>query len=119
MKRQEGVTLVALIITIIILLVLVTVTINTTRNQGVIDHAKNAASNYTALETRERIQLAYQDFQSQSLTDDSYTFQEALEAEHLTVTSVTKIGSSYEVTVSTSEGVKTYTVDANGIAQEQ
>ena len=47
MRGQKGITLVALIITIIVLLILAVVTIGTIQNQGIIEHAKNAQTQYT------------------------------------------------------------------------
>ena len=52
-KTQKGITLVALIITIIVLLILAVVAIGAVRNDGIIDHAKNARQDYSAAQTNE------------------------------------------------------------------
>lgn len=46
MKKQRGITLVALIITIIILLILAIVAINAVSGDGIINYAKNATGEY-------------------------------------------------------------------------
>lgn len=46
MRGQKGITLVALIITIIVLLILAVVTIGTIQNQGIVEYAKNAQTDY-------------------------------------------------------------------------
>ena len=48
MRGQKGITLVALIITIVVLLILAVVAITAVQNQGIIDHANNAAHSYNA-----------------------------------------------------------------------
>ena len=53
-KTQKGITLVALIITIIILLILAVVTIRTVSGDGIIQYAKNAASEYEKQQEREK-----------------------------------------------------------------
>ena len=63
MKRNtNGITLIALIITIIILLILAMVTINILINQGIIGHANNAVRGYEVSEEKELIALAYQHY---------------------------------------------------------
>lgn len=47
MRGQKGITLVALIITIIVLLILATVAIAAISGDGIINHAKNAKTQYT------------------------------------------------------------------------
>lgn len=46
MRKQKGITLVALILTIVILLILAVVTITSITGEGVIDKAKNARDSY-------------------------------------------------------------------------
>lgn len=45
-KKNNGITLVALIITIVVLLILASVAISTITNDGIINHANNAATSY-------------------------------------------------------------------------
>lgn len=54
MKGQKGITLVALIITIIVLLILAVVTIAAVRDDGIINHAKDAADKYNSAQTNEQ-----------------------------------------------------------------
>lgn len=53
MKRNKGITLVALIITIIVLLILAVVAINTVKGDGIIAHARNAKQEYTNAQKKE------------------------------------------------------------------
>lgn len=58
MKRQEGITLVALVVTIIVLIILAGVTINTLLNEnGIIQRAKEASIDTDVTQTKEQIQL--------------------------------------------------------------
>ena len=57
MRGQKGITLVALIITIIVLLILAVVTIGTIQNQGIVEYAKNAKTEYTAEAEQEQATL--------------------------------------------------------------
>jgi Tfp pilus assembly protein PilE len=62
-KMQRGITLIALIITIVILLIIAVATIGTVKESGIIGHAQNAASSYTIEQEKERIAVAYSDYQ--------------------------------------------------------
>ena len=55
---NNGITLVALIITIIVLLILVTVTISLVINNGILDHAQHGVNKYSEEEELEQIKLA-------------------------------------------------------------
>ena len=62
MRGQKGITLVALIITIIVLLILAVVAISAVSNDGIINHAKNAKTEYQAAQTNESANLTnYED----------------------------------------------------------
>ena len=63
MKKNSGITLVTLIITIIILLVLATVSINLIMNGDLIGKAKTAVDKYSDGEIEEQIELAYSEWQ--------------------------------------------------------
>ena len=57
-KRNKGITLIALVVTIVILLILATVTINMTLiNNGIFGRAKNAADTYKQAESNESSSL--------------------------------------------------------------
>ena len=58
MKKQKGITLVALVISIIVLLILATVSINLVINNGILDKAKTAVDKYSDEEELEKIKLA-------------------------------------------------------------
>lgn len=57
-KTQEGITLVALIITIIILLILAVTTIGSIRNSKIIEYAQEAGNRYTKEQEEEKSTLA-------------------------------------------------------------
>ena len=69
LKSKNGITLIALIITIIILLILAMVTINILINQGIIGHANNAVRGYEVAEEKELIGLGYQNYKMDKLHD--------------------------------------------------
>ena len=48
MRGQKGITLVALIITIVVLLILAVVAISAISNEGILNYATNAATDYNA-----------------------------------------------------------------------
>ena len=56
-KREKGITLVALVITIIVLIILAGVSINAVMNDGLIGNAKNARNDYEAAKRKEEIAL--------------------------------------------------------------
>ena len=58
-KRSEGITLIALVITIILLLILAVVSIQIITNQGIITHAESAGTTYTEEQEKELISVAY------------------------------------------------------------
>ena len=57
-KREKGITLVALIITIVVLLILATVTIRSVTGNGIISNAKNASEKYQEAQNSEEAILA-------------------------------------------------------------
>lgn len=63
MRKQKGITLIALIISIIVLLILAVVTIGTVKDSGIIDHAENAKDSYTIAQEKEQIGLAVSEYQ--------------------------------------------------------
>ena len=58
-KEQNGITLVALIITVIILLILAMVSISLVINSGIITKTKTTVDKYSEEEIGEQIKLAY------------------------------------------------------------
>ena len=68
-KFEKGITLIALIITIIVLLILAAVTIGTMKESGIIGYAQDARSEYTIAQEKERIALAYSEYQIKKAFD--------------------------------------------------
>lgn len=74
MKKDKGITLVALIITIIVLLILAGVTISLMiGNNGIINHAKNAGTTYKEASVREKLQLKILNLQTNILENEKRT----------------------------------------------
>lgn len=71
MKKENGITLVALIISIIVLLILAIVSISLVINNGILDKAKSAVEKYSKDEMCEQIKLAYQEYQMGKYTDNN------------------------------------------------
>ena len=59
MKKQKGITLVALIITIIVLLILAVVAIAAVSGGNILNHARNARDDYKQATTNEENTLGY------------------------------------------------------------
>lgn len=57
MKKQNGITLIALVITIIILLILAGITIASLQNSGMFGKSKNAVNSYKNSENEEQVRL--------------------------------------------------------------
>ena len=77
LKSKNGITLVALIITIIVLLILAMVSIALVMNSGIITKSKTAVDKYSEEEIQEQIKLAYSEWQMgqyTGVTDDAPTF---------------------------------------------
>ena len=72
-KKQNGITLIALVITIIILLILAGVVLNLTIGEnGIIAKAQQAGKNYDEASAREKLELALVDLQAQKVVDSTY-----------------------------------------------
>ena len=59
LKKEKGITLIALVITIIVLLILAIVTIRIVVNQNIINHANNAVTAYNEAQNNEAEQLTW------------------------------------------------------------
>ena len=68
-KQSEGITLVALIITIIVLLILAMVSIRLVINGGIIDRAERGKDKYSEEEIGEQLKLAYSEWQMENYSD--------------------------------------------------
>lgn len=70
-KKERGITLIALIVTIIVLLILAGVTISlAVKDQGIFTKAKKAGSEYTAKETEEKRGLNTADEEMQNVMNE-------------------------------------------------
>ena len=69
MKKENGITLVALIITIIILLILATVSISLIINNGILDKAKYGVDKYSEQEELEQLKLILEEYKMQHYLD--------------------------------------------------
>lgn len=81
MKRtkENGITLIALIITIIIMLILVGVTVAVALNGGLFTTAKNATNKYTVEKEKELITIGYSNYQMKKIAPGDKTDLELLE----------------------------------------
>ena len=79
LTSNKGITLVALIITIIVLLILAIVSISLVMNGGIIGKSKNAVDKYSEEEVKEKIALAYQEYQMSQYTGTPLTLQQAMD----------------------------------------
>ena len=78
LKNKNGITLVALIITIIVLLILAMVSISLVMNSGVIDKSKYAVDKYSEEEIAEQLKLAYSEYQMSQFTGTPIDIQAKL-----------------------------------------
>ena len=76
MKKENGITLVAMVITIIVLLILAIVSINLVMNGGIIDRAEKGTKAYTEAEIGEQIKLAYSEYQLSQYSDNTENVNE-------------------------------------------
>ena len=76
LKNKNGITLVALIITIIVLLILAMVSISLVMNSGIIDKSKTAVDKYSQEEIQEQLKLAYSEWQMSQYTGTPMTAQD-------------------------------------------
>ena len=75
-KKENAITLVALIITIIVLLILAMVSIALVMNSGIITKSKTAVDKYSQEEIQEQIKLAYSEWKMSQYTGTPMTEQD-------------------------------------------
>ena len=75
-KKEKGITLVALIITIIVLLILAMVSISLVMNSGIITKSKTSVDKYSEEEIGEQLKLAYSEYQMSQYTGTPMTTQD-------------------------------------------
>ena len=108
-NKQNGITLIALIITIIVMLILVGVTINVVLNGGLFDKAKTAATETEKQSIYEQIVMGMQ--LDSGKIDVAETFTEAKETLSGYTVTQTSSGTNYIVlTVVGKNGTYTYTI---------
>ena len=73
LRKEKGITLVALIITILVLLILAMVSISLVMNGGIIGKSKTAVDKYSQEEVQEQIKLAYSEWQMGQYTGETQT----------------------------------------------
>lgn len=66
MKKERGITLIALIITIIILIILAMVTVKIVTDSNIVYHAENATKTYSVEQEKELIGVAYTGYKAQT-----------------------------------------------------
>ena len=78
LKNKNGITLVALIITIIVLLILAMVSISLVMNSGIITKSKDSVDKYSKEEIGEQLKLAYSEYQMSQYTGTPIDIQAKL-----------------------------------------
>ena len=78
LKNKNGITLVALIITIIVLLILAMVSISLIMNSGIITKSKDSVDKYSKEEIGEQLKLAYSEYQMSQYTGTPIDIQAKL-----------------------------------------
>ncbi len=119
MKNSKGITLVALIITIIVLLILAMVSIRLVINNGIVEKGQTAVNSYQYGEIKEKITLAFREYQMGKMENSNYSFEEALENAGVNAKSVTlENETEYMVVVDTNKGEKTFVLTLDGHISE-
>ena len=77
--KQNGITLIALIITIIVMLILVSVTVRTAINSGLFGHAKDAIESWKRVELEEELGAIETSLQIKKLTQGTVTPEDYFE----------------------------------------
>ena len=123
MKKERGITLIALVITIIVLLILAGVSIAMlTGNNGILTQAQNASKQTEIGEEKEQIALAYNGAVLKKAEEGGGTVTAEDLKEELQANGVTNVtvedGENGSITVTFGESNRTYTVDADGKISE-
>ena len=108
LKRKNGITLIALIITIVILLVLAVVTINAVQDGGIISSAKNATKEHGKAEEKEKVTLAALNSKLENQGEVTKTGLQAM----LPNETIYDLGETFEVYFDKTKNC--YVVDKNG-----
>ncbi|MCI8481867.1 MAG: hypothetical protein HFJ27_01990 [Clostridia bacterium] len=80
MKKNQGITLIALVITIIVLLILAGITINLLLGEnGVFTIANEGKKSYSKAEAKEKLEIVLLDLQADKVTDVNYNEEEYID----------------------------------------
>ena len=109
-KMEKGITLIALIITIIVLLIMAVVTIGAIQDSKIIDHAQNAADDYSVAQEKEMISLGYGEYQISKVLDP----QVSLKVEGATVSGTSDLG----WTITFEKSKNEYNLNSDGTIEE-
>lgn len=109
-KMEKGITLIALIITIIVLLIIAVVTIGAIQDSKIIDHAQNAADDYSVAQEKEMISLGYGEYQISKVLDP----QVSLKVEGATVSDTSDLG----WTITFEKSKNEYNLNSDGTIEE-
>ena len=119
MRKNNGITLMALVITIIILIILAGISISLLMGEdGLITKAKQGAQNYqnATLEEQERLNTLYSDFESQSTVIGTYdAIANLMNFKRTIATAITNAG----VTTSENDDAETMADNINQIYQDR
>ena len=116
MKKQKGITLIALIVTVIVILILVSVSLNIGDNYGIIRNSKKASDEYLETRMEENIREAYLEYvNAKKLININYTLRNALENNEIEVESISgNDKKGYKINVLLSNGTeKLYQIAAD------
>ena len=111
LRKENAITLVALIITIIVLLILATVSIALVINSGIISKADESVNRYSDEEVQEMIKTGYSEYQMVKYHGQALSLRQAINNSGLTITDEDITGEGpWTITV----GEKSYTLAVDG-----
>lgn len=115
MKKQNGITLVALVITIIVLLILAMVSIRIVMDGGLITKSKDATAQHTIGAEKEKITLGYNEYTLSKASGESVTAPTVKGAASVTGDET----AGWTITFAHSDGDHVYTLSSDGTIKEQ
>ena len=114
-NNMKGITLIALIITIIILLILAVVTIGEIKKSEIILYAKNIANKYLIAQEEEKINLALNEWKTQSLIpENTISFKDAIYNALKEQNCITEGDDNGPLTITFNKTGNKYVVDSKG-----
>ena len=115
MKKQNGITLVALVITIIVLIILAMVSIRIVMDGGLITKSKDATAQHTIGAEKEKITLGYNEYTLSKASGESVTAPTVKGAASVTGDET----AGWTITFAHSDGDHVYTLSSDGTIKEQ